>query len=143
MATNIPERIAEQAEAARTFIDGKWTFSTEKANQAFDTAVDAITAIAATGLPSITVPSFDWDDISVDFSVSLVKPSLPDITFNWPTTKPVMGTLQEYPAIAFPISAFNQLNGEVIAAIRLKLETGGTGLGAAAEAALWTRNDGA
>ncbi len=136
---SIPERIAKQAEESRKFISEKWTLTSDMADKAFDTAVEAIENIAAESFPEITRPSIDWEDVSVDFSINLVKPTLPDITFRWPATKPTIGALKEYPAVAFPLSTFNLLNSEVIAAIRLKLETGGTGLGAAAEAALWAR----
>ena len=135
----IPERIATQAQAARDFIGTKWTDADTKADTAFNTALQAIRNIVALGLPTITVPTVTWEDIAVDFSIDVTKPDLPDIEFNFPSKKPVMGELREYPVFEFPLSDFNSLNNETIAAIRAKLAAGGTGLGADVEQAIWDR----
>lgn len=135
----IPERIATQAQASRDFIGTKWTDADDKADTAFDAALAAIRDIVELGIPAITVPTVTWEDIVVDFSIHVTKPDLPDVEFNFPTTKPTMGELREYPIFEFPLSDFNALNNETIAAIRAKLAAGGTGLGAAVEAAIWDR----
>jgi hypothetical protein len=139
MASSIMSDVQSQAASTQSFIQQKWGDASDKADQAFNAALDAIQDIVNLGLPSIAHPNVAWEDIVADFSISVTKPDLPDITYTWPDTRPVIGALREYPQFDFPLSDYNALNNETIAAIRAKLTAGGTGIGADAEAALWAR----